>query len=305
MIRIEVDEESLRTVRLTFSPLWETIGSLGILARYRGEAPTPYAHWARVVRRGLSADLAQELVEAMRRPDPPLFPPGFIPVPDPSRNSFAAELDHLRRIHERTPRTDRLIGLLQRYWDGAIAPFWTDIRTSVEEEILFRGRTLAVDGPEAMLGELGGRVSWSRPHLTAPYHRDLQVSVTRSQLLLVPTVFAGGLRLFMAEGGRTAMSYQARATGQFHVLTAQARDKDTEDRLALLLGKGRAQVVRAVELPKTTTAIADELGLAKSTVSQHLTVLTGTGIVRKQRLGGRVLYQLDDPGLSLLRQLGP
>jgi DNA-binding transcriptional ArsR family regulator len=46
------------------------------------------------------------------------------------------------------------------------------------------------------------------------------------------------------------------------------------------------------------------VGLAKSTVSQHLTVLTGTGIVWKQRVGGSVFYSLDDNGRALLKQLG-
>lgn len=304
MIRLRVDDESLNAVRLTFSPLWETIGSLGILARHRGEAPSPYTGWVRGVRAGMPRELTLGLVDALRRSDPPLFPPGFVPVPDPARNSFAAELEHLRRTRADVPGTARLAGLLEAYWDWAVAPYWTAIRSSLEEEILFRGRTLAVRGAEAMLGELGGRVLWERPRLTAPYHRDLDLAVTRSRLLLVPTVFAGGLRLFLTEPGTVAMSYQARATGHFHVLTARAPDREAEDRLALLLGKGRAQVVRTLESPKTTTAVAECLGLAKSTVSQHLAVLTDVGLVWRQRLGGRVFYQLDHGGHALLKQLG-
>ncbi|MFI1015808.1 ArsR/SmtB family transcription factor [Streptomyces sp. NPDC020965] len=304
MIRLTLDDASLSTVRLTFSPLWETVGSLGILARYRGAAPSPYTEWARRVRARLPLGLIRNLVEPLRQSDPPLFPSGFVPVPDPSRNSLAAELDHVREMNPGNPGADRLIGLLEEYWDWAIAPHWTSIRSSLEEEILFRGRTLAVEGAEPMLTELGGRIAWSRPVLTAPYHRDLDIAVSQSKLLLVPTVFAGGIRLFLQEHGVVAMSYQARATGYFHVLTARGSAPETEDRLALLLGKGRAQVVRALDAPKTTTTVAEALGMAKSTVSQHLAVLNSTGIVWKQRLGGRVFYQLDQSGHALLRQLG-
>ncbi|MEU3608347.1 helix-turn-helix domain-containing protein [Streptomyces sp. NPDC035033] len=305
MIRLRVDDDSLQTTRLAFSPLWETIGSLAVLARYRGAAPSPYTNWARGVRDGMPAELVQHLVEAVRRPDPPLFPPGLVPAPDPARNTIEAELRHMRERHAGSARVERLAGLLERYWEWAIEPHWTSIRSSLEEEILFRGRTLAVGGVEPMLAELGGRVTWTPPWLTAPYHRDLDVSLNRSKLLLVPTVFTGGQRLFMEEDGVVAMSYQARATGYFHVLTAAPGPHPVaEDRLALLLGKGRAQVVRALEVPKTTTALAASLGVAKSTVSQHLTVLTETGVVWKQRLGGRVFYQLDSAGLALLRQLG-
>ncbi|MFE7269473.1 ArsR/SmtB family transcription factor [Streptomyces sp. NPDC057623] len=304
MIRLTVDDASLSTVRLTFSPLWEIIGSLGILARYRGAAPSPYTDWARRVRDRLPADLVRMLVEPLRRPDPRPFPAGFVPIPDPARNTLAAELDHIREASVGDPEAERLVPLLEEYWDRAIAPHWNSVRASLEEEILFRGRTLAVEGAEPMLTELGGRVAWARPVLTAPYHRDLDVTLSRSKLLLVPTVFAGGIRLFLEERGVVAMSYQARATGYFHVLTAREHTPQAEDRLALLLGKGRAQVVRALDAPRTTTAVAEALGMAKSTVSQHLAVLNDTGIVWKQRLGGRVFYQLDQSGLALLRQLG-
>ncbi|SBU92009.1 DNA-binding transcriptional regulator, ArsR family [Streptomyces sp. Ncost-T6T-1] len=304
MIRIDLDEDTLRTVRLTLSPLWETFGSLGVLARYRGEAPAPYTEWARAVRLTLPTGLAGDLAGVLRDSGLSRLVPEFVSLPDPARDTFAAELDHLRRMRGDRAEERHLFALLSRYWDCALAPHWHRIRSSLEEEILLRGRTLAVEGVEAMLGELGGRVLWSRPRLTVPYHRDLDLSIARSRLLLVPTVFAGGLRLLVEESEGVAMSYQARATGRLRVLTAVADGDRTEDRLALLLGRGRAQVVRALELPMTTTAVAEALGLAKSTVSQHLAILSGSGIVWKRRIGASVFYQLDQSGLALLRQLG-
>ncbi|MFD3904493.1 MULTISPECIES: helix-turn-helix transcriptional regulator [unclassified Streptomyces] len=304
MIRIDLDEDTLRTVRLTLSPLWETFGSLGVLARYRGEVPAPYTEWARAVRRTLPTGLADDLAGVLRDAGLSRLAPEFVSLPDPARDTFAAELDHLRRMRGDRAEERHLFVLLSRYWDCALAPHWHRIRSSLEEEILLRGRTLAVEGVEAMLGELGGRVLWSRPRLTVPYHRDLDLSIARSRLLLVPTVFAGGLRLLVEEPEGVAMSYQARATGRLRVLTAGADGDRTEDRLALLLGRGRAQVVRALELPMTTTDVAEALGLAKSTVSQHLAILSGSGVVWKRRIGASVFYQLDQSGLALLRQLG-
>ena len=43
-----------------------------------------------------------------------------------------------------------------------------------------------------------------------------------------------------------------------------------QDRLAILLGRGRASVLRALTTPATTTGLATTLGLAASTVSEHL-----------------------------------
>jgi len=303
MIELTADPQSLQTTRLAFSPTWEMVGSLGILARYRGLAPFPHTRWAQQVRAGMPSELTVNLVEALKRAE--LFPPGFLPVPDPNRGTIEAELAHLSRRHAGSAAAHRTIDLLARYWEYAIAPHWASIRSSLDEEILFRGRTLAVGGVEAMLAELGGRVSWTPPYLTAPYHRDVNITLGDARLLLVPTVFAGGMRLFTEEDGMIALSYQARGTGHFQALTATQRATMTEGRLGILLGRGRAQVVYELLEPRTTTAVAISLGMAKSTVSQHLTVLCEADVVRKQRLGGRVLYQLNDAGMALLRDLGP
>jgi DNA-binding MarR family transcriptional regulator len=303
VIRLTLDDDSLGAVRLAFSPLWEVMGSLGILARYRGTVPSPYTDWARRVRGQLPEKAVQVLADELRHWDGKLGRPGLALVPDPARNSLGAELAYLREATRGHPAVVRITGLLEEYWKQAIAPYWPSIRSSLEDEILFRGRALALGGPELMFAELGGRVIWSRPVLTAPFHYDLEVPVTRSRFMLVPIVFAGGIRLFLQEDDMVAMSYQARGTGYFRVLTTRPALAQADDRLALLLGRGRAQVVRALDAPATTTDVAESLGMAKSTVSQHLAVLSDAGIVWKQRLGGRVFYQLDQSGLVLLRQL--
>jgi DNA-binding transcriptional ArsR family regulator len=239
----------------------------------------------------------------MRKPDLSALPEELFSVPDSSRSTLEAELNHLGRDMQ-SGAGQRILEFIEQYWDWAIAPHWTSIRSSLEEEILFRGRTLAVGGPEAMLSELGGGVSWNRPILTAPYHRDLDHAVSNSKLLLVPTVFFGGMRVFVKSDSVIAMSYQVRTTALFHGSTVRKTCHEPADRLAIMIGSRRAQVMRALVMPKTTTAVAESLGLAKSTVSQHLAVLTEAGVVWRQRLGGQVFYQLDREGFLLLEHLG-
>ncbi|MGN9846518.1 ArsR/SmtB family transcription factor [Nonomuraea sp. H19] len=62
--------------------------------------------------------------------------------------------------------------------------------------------------------------------------------------------------------------------------------------------------MRGLLSPTTTTKLATSLGLAPSTVSQHLAVLASAGLVRRYRVGPRVLYELEDTGVVLLTQLG-
>lgn len=306
MIRLDVDDESLRSIRLALSPLWETLGSLALLARYRGAVPTPYTGWVRQTRRVVPPKLMDAVVALVHRREPPFLRHAHAYVPDPARASLQEELDFLRRrCDEGEDREARRVAdLVEDYWDRALSPSWAAIRACLEEEVLFRGRTLAVNGPEAMLAELEGRVLWQRPRLTAPYHLDLSRDVQRSKLVLVPSMFSAVTRIFTSNEHVTAMSYQARATGFLHSVTHDKPPEPDTDRLALLIGGGRAKIIRALQVPKTTTVVAQSLGLAKSTVSQHLGVLTEAGVVWRQRLGGQVFYQLDRSGFALLEQLG-
>ncbi|MEV7504081.1 winged helix-turn-helix domain-containing protein [Streptomyces sp. NPDC093018] len=303
MIRLDVDEESLRSIRLALSPLWETLGSLALLARYRGAVPTPYTGWVRRTRRAVPSELMDTVVQLAHRRDTPFLRHAHAYVPDPARTSLQDELDFLRGRFE-DAEDERAAALIEDYWNHALHPYWPALRASLEEEVLFRGRTLAVNGPEAMLAELEGRVLWQRPRLTAPYHLDLTRDVRRSRLVLVPSMFSAATRVFTSDTQVTAMSYQARATGFLHSLTPERPAEPPADRLALLIGPGRAKVIRALQAPRTTTALAHSLGLAKSTVSQHLGVLTEAGVVWRRRLGGQVFYQLDRSGFALLEQLG-
>jgi DNA-binding transcriptional ArsR family regulator len=62
-------------------------------------------------------------------------------------------------------------------------------------------------------------------------------------------------------------------------------------------------VLRALTVPATTTALATTLGLAPSTVSEHLSGLQAAGVVYRRRAGRRVLYELEPAGLALVNLL--
>lgn len=255
------------------------------------------------LRQDRPAEFSEELSRVISKSDLSVLPKELFSAPDPSRSTLEAELSHISKcISGDTER--RTLALIEKYWEWAIAPYWASIRSSLEEEILFRGRTLAVEGPEAMVSELGSTISWKRPILTAPYHRDLDHVVSKTKLLLIPTVFSGGMRMFAARDGVVAISYQVRTATLFNSGTVRKDSLESTDRLAIMIGSRRAQVMRSLVMPKTTTSVAESLGLAKSTVSQHLAVLTEAGVVWRQRLGGQVFYQLDREGFLLLEHLG-
>jgi len=331
MIKLEIDSESLSGVRIAGSPLWDTLSSLALLARYGSQVPDPYTGWATRTRVGMNPVVLTHLVRWMGDLHPLRLPDVFTPPPRPCRTTLHGEVAAVRA----TPRARRLasvretypagapdgvralteddgltrfLDLIEEYWSVAIDPYQSSIDTVLGEEILARGRTLATAGAHAMLTGLGGRLAWEPPVLVAPHQLDLTRRIVRGQLLIVPSLFARGMRIFAAgPGGVTAISYQARGAGildhECGPVERGAGMPEEDDGLAALVGRGRAAVMRTLTVPATTTSIASTLRVAPSTVSQHLAALSSAGIVTRCRVGVRVLYELDHGGLALLEHV--
>jgi DNA-binding transcriptional ArsR family regulator len=81
--------------------------------------------------------------------------------------------------------------------------------------------------------------------------------------------------------------------------------ENDSDRLALLLGRGRAAILRSLATPSTTAGLAATLGLAPSTVSEHLSVLVEVGVAGRRRAGRHVVYGLEPAGLALVGLIAP
>ncbi|MFC9703266.1 helix-turn-helix domain-containing protein [Streptomyces sp. NPDC056943] len=318
------------TVRIASSRLWEIYGSIGLLSAHRGLVPWPYATWDKAARRSLSrADVTIPgwLVHLFRTGAGSL-PPFLLTVPASDGPDLSEELaplgavcrDRARaELEQRFPRgvpaevrplyadpearAAELRAFLPRYWRAALAPYAATLRAATEEDILRRARTLATQGPEALLNAVGGIAvpgGVAVPGVMA-------VSGV-SRLVLVPLLFGRGtpFSAVSPDGSEAALSYPVEGSA---VLVGEAppeRRADTPergDRLEILIGRSRAGVLRALVVPTTTSDLATTLGLAPSTVSQHLTALVAAGVARRRRAGVRVLYELDRPGVVLLRHL--
>jgi DNA-binding transcriptional ArsR family regulator len=332
VIRIDLDEPSLDRTRIATSPLWETVASLHLLARNPDRAPWPYTSWARGARKVLS-DEAVRPVDVLTAdagmpdffcPPPPLVNPTIgeelaaLQAIDPSvvRDQLAAHYPD-RLPPSFVPFRDNprdalrnLAGGLAAYWDGALAPHWPAMRAALEEEVLLRARALAADGPGALLSDLHERVQWQAPTLTLVKGYEHTFAARSRRLALIPLLFSRGALICSTDDPEVvAVSYQARGA----VVLADGPDPrgragadiGRTDRLAALLGPGRATVLRALILPGTTAGLAVQLGLAASTVSEHLTGLHAAGVVYRSRVGRRVLYGLEPAGVTLLNLLDP
>jgi DNA-binding transcriptional ArsR family regulator len=344
VIRIELDQPTMERTRIAISPLWECVASLHLLARARTDAPWPYTGWAHRARRYLSSTPGPGGPQLLTHGLSGRSPDFFTPLPPSPAPTIAEELDALRatdpeivraeldreyadglpqalegfRARPR-PLLDQLADSLQAYWDATLAGHWPAMRSALEEEVILRARSLAAAGPDAVLTGLHDRVRWDRPTLTVvkpvPSVGDkahcvaYDVTATDQRLLLVPLLFSrGALICHVSDPYMLAVSYQSRgaaALADEPSLRVEGSVDEPSARLVALLGRGRAAIVHSLVTPNTTAGLATDLGLARSSVSEHLAGLHAAGIVHRHRVGRRVFYGLEPAGVSLVSLLGP
>jgi DNA-binding transcriptional ArsR family regulator len=296
LIRVHVPAPALQRVRVAVSPLWEAVGSLdALLSRRARPDGWPYDAWSSRARVLVDGGSLAGVVEILATAPGRLRP---LPVePDPPIERQLAGLTGVPAACQRA---------IEAYWYATIAPYWPTIRAGLDDEVRRLGKAMVTEGPQALLAALPGeRVRWRRPLLTI--HDGGGPTTTRctGQLTVVPSFFARDQFLWAHSGGDFAFSFPARTTVLFTGAVsaeASAREPRRRDRLALLVGRARSSVLRALAVvPTTTSTLSQSLGLSASTVSEHLSTLLAAGVVQRRRVGVRVLYELDDAGVELLR----
>jgi DNA-binding transcriptional ArsR family regulator len=321
VISIELNDDDLSRTRLAMSPVWEVVASLCVL--HDDQPPLEHAEWTvrtRRALRGVELGPVTDPFGGMR-----VLPDFMAPIPDGPLASMEAELERVRAtdhdvvradvvecygdvapppwdafLTRPTEMLDRLAEGLYAYWQVALAHDWPRLRAVLEGDLLGRARSLALSGPAAVLEELHPRVRWRRPLIELDKPCD-DMHLEGRTLVLIPLVFSSGVLLAnQAREQVLALGYQARGTAEL----AAPEPTGDDPRLDLLLGPGRATVLRALEQPATTTALAVRLSYAPSTVSAHLDVLSRAGLVDRHRVRRSVFYGLNETGRSLVALLG-
>jgi DNA-binding MarR family transcriptional regulator len=320
VVRIEVSDDDLSRTRLAISPLWELFASLFML--YTEQRPAEYLPWVQRTRTALrGVDLGPL---ALANSDHHTIPDFAAPIPKEPLRSLADEIEGVRATDPATVRADiaecwqdppppwdafvarpremvdRLADALAIYWDAAIADDWPQLRAVLEGEMLARARALALSGPSAVLEELHPSVRWRQPIIELFKEKEYDMRLAGRPLVLIPLVFARGVLMGESEDeNAVALGYQARGVAALWAPEVASFD----GRLELLLGHGRAAVMRALERPATTTELARRLSYAPSTVSAHLDVLSRAGLVERHRVRRSVFYGLNETGRAFVALL--
>lgn len=198
-----------------------------------------------------------------------------------------------------------LADLLELTWKALIAPDWPRLRTLLEADIAFRSRRLAEGGPARLFADLHPKLSWDNGTLTAQTGDTAAVrSLRGEELVLVPSVFvwpdvAGDVEPPPSPGGKPARQPAVVYPAHGAACLWDEPGGTASEALATLLGRGRATVLTALAEPATTTALAQRLGFAPSSVSAHLSALRAAGLLVSTRHGHQVVYEQTPLGIAL------
>ncbi|GIG20723.1 hypothetical protein Cch01nite_14470 [Cellulomonas chitinilytica] len=317
--------DDVARARFAVSPSWQVVTSFRMLART--STPAPFRTWVEHLRpavraagldRGWLAELVPTygyLADLLTPCPPPSGPPDLtaeldvVRATDPDR--VRLELDMLAA--ERAPLDPRRVVALRReparvlvdvaaevraYWDLALAPHWSRIHAVLDADLLHRARQVAEQGTGAVLNELHGTVRWDEGSLhLVRRHCEITRDGTGHGLVLLPNVFVGDAVLTRAVPPEPPqLSYPARGAGTIW----GAPEPDRPEALAGVLGRTRTTILRRLDAPASTTALAHELGLSPAGVSGHLTAMRDAGLVRAARDGRAVLYTRTEAADALL-----
>ena len=316
LIEYELAGADLGEVRFALSPMNELALSLRTW-RDPGRYPLmlPWLNLTEDSRAGLD----RELLLALTNDN--LWTPDFLtPRPRSPLTRFDDELeavaatpldvvrDDIAEVHPAGPpavltgRRDRLLKRivteLAAYWETCFEPWWPRMRTVLEADIVFRGRTIAREGLAAMFADLSPRIRLLddvvRVEMTSKV--GFRRSTAGEGLTLAPSLFTRNATAPISAEEPPLIMYGARGVGTLW----EAEPPGERDALADLLGSVRARLLALLESPASSTELAVRLGVTTSAVNQHLRALRDGGLLTSARHGRSVLYLRSDLGDRVL-----
>ncbi len=332
-ISIRLSGEELAETRFAFSPIWE----LGMSLYKPMRDPSKHAlhlPWVQETRAAIEGhDLA--LLFAVTPPaDLPgdvhayipdfLTPPPATPFPEFEEeletvastplDAVRVDVEHMRDSLDGYPVGDltqqmiddpgrmlpRLVDQMREYWKLAIEPHWPRIRALHEADVTYRARQLALGGAEQLFSDLHPMIEWRDGELLIDKIYDATIDPAGKGLLLIPGVFDWPGIAILLEAEQPTLSYSPRGIATLWENDPPERTGAMDD----LIGGTRADILRVLEIPMTTSELARRLHLTPAAVSQQLGVLRRAGVVEARRQGREVYSELTPDGRKLLDLLG-
>ena len=323
MINIHLPPQELVGIRFAYSPLVELVISYRMRwhpAKHR----VGFVGWSdKANTDGLGMGLAY--LDAVMTPD--YIADFLLPTPLTPVRHFSDELQRLRATPEATIRENMMViaqqdrltierqfflhqprqaieSLIQElihYWEQTLANHWQQIIPILDNEILHRARSFALDGAEEALDHLANNTRFHAGVLHID--RSTVQGIANDHFLngdgiqLVPSLFKTQSSSHIRSTDRAMLIYPAYGIG---TLQSESKPKPVDDSLSLLLGESKTAILVVLSQPQSTQELAHKLHLSTSAVSQHLQRLHEAGLVEAFRSSYYVFYRLSTRGEKLL-----
>lgn len=324
-IRIHLTADDLAEIRFAFSPTWELVMSAFKALRdpAKHALHLPWVHEARRQLEGRDLDLFFALTSTEHYVADFLTPPPETPFPE-----FDEELERIvstpveqvrREIQGICDMSATAMASLQHladdpaswlptlgeqmreYWKLAVEAHWPRIRALLEGDVMYRARQLALGGADLLFADLHPSVTFADGIVEIDKLYEEDVRPEGKGLLLIPGVFDWpGVAVLFGHGYQPTLSYAPRGIANLWGSGAPEQTGAMDE----LIGGTRADILRTLEVPMTTSEIAQRLHLTPAAVSQQLGLLRRAGVVEATRQGRGVYSTLTDQGRSLLELLG-
>ncbi len=323
VITIDVTPNDLANIRFGYSPLMELISSYRVL--YRPERQGQYLRWVDEAKQALH-DIELPYLHAMAT-IPHYIPDFLTATPTTTIADLEDEFVRLRQTPDEIIRKnityaiqimgesemlcyfmayprdaiECLIEEIRIYWQRTLAHHWPHMRSVLDGDVLYRARSLALDGTKAVLDGLHPELQLVKNQLIYTgsekpdwHKRNYQLEGTGVQL--VPAIFVCNLTWQIEPEWHPMLSYQSRGTGLWWMQNTETPNPSLE----IALGAGRARVLQMLATPASTGEIAHNLDITSGAASQHLSRLQQAGLTEPHRSGKRVYYRLTSRGEKLL-----
>ncbi|MEL7236250.1 MAG: helix-turn-helix domain-containing protein, partial [Chloroflexota bacterium] len=191
-----------------------------------------------------------------------------------------------------------LVEEIWAYWNAVLTAHWSRISATLDNDVNYRARQLALEGIEAVLKELNEQLeSPNRETLIiTKSHYDLKTELDGRGIQFYPSLFELGLVWQVGTTWQPSIGYNARGAGLWYEPPAI----QTDEAIELTLGASKARLLTALQHPYTTSDLSHLLHVSAGAVSQQLTKLAQAGLVLSHRSGSRVYYRLSPRGAQLL-----
>ncbi|QNP65782.1 winged helix-turn-helix domain-containing protein [Streptomyces genisteinicus] len=325
MLRIHFTPEDMTRVRVAKGPdfLWEITNSVQTLQRRDGERV--FGDWRRWVRSRLPE--SRRLLSALLPPHG--YSPDFLTPTAGDHDTLQAAVDALlatplgrlrteltllarsRRLPDWTRAlaqgdTEALAHLgdaIHSYQEDVLVPHWRHVRSAVEADRAHRLKSLMDGGTEALLASLRPHARWRPPVLEVACPAGQQLRLGGRGLVLQPSFFCWPAPTTLADGALPpVLVHPIHHTDDWASPSARP---PAQDRLGLLLGRTRAELLRAARNGCSTVEAARMLRVTHPAVSQHMNVLRDAGLVTTVRTAGRAFHFATAEGRGLLAAEGP